>query len=552
MRALFIPVVSAVLLFGSCASQKMSRNESGNYDDVYYSSNDAQAEQTTPAQSYESATPSENYSQAPEQNSRFEYDQSTPAPYSTTEERDGNTYITNNYYGDDDYYDYAYASRVRRFHTDVTFGYGYYDSYFTNAYWYDYNPYSYGVSIYLGYSWWTPHYQPYYNYCYTPYSYYGYNPWYSPYAYNTGYYQGYNNGYWNGYYDGMYGGCYNPCYNPCYFNSYDNTSYYNGPRRENGSNLTANASGHSVGELYQNNVLQNSNHTPSSFANSMNSGPSNSNTVKPVSSTPGIVKSDKAVVGGSNSQTIVKSPTGTSGQPGKTLSGQSTVVDSKGNTSGSGNGDVKPSANNPSGFSSVPPKNNNGTVSGDSKPSANNPSSYSSATPKNNNGTVKGNTQGAVTPKGGNAGSFSDQPVNNAPDSKPATSSSPAVKGSTYQNSGNTRPVQPSYQNPRTNSKPSSEPSGGQIQSEPKPRNSYQQPSKPSRENSSSRPRSSSQPKMNQSKPSAPANNNNYQSAPSGKSIQQSSPSRSSGGSFSGSGSSGTRSNSSSGTSKNR
>ena len=96
-------------------------------------------------------------------------------------------------YDPDDYYDYSYTSRLRRFHTDVYVGWGYYDPYFTNLYWYDYCPASWGLSIYLGYNWWWPgyYYRPYYygpcwyscgfNYgwgWYRPY----YDPWYHPYG----------------------------------------------------------------------------------------------------------------------------------------------------------------------------------------------------------------------------------------------------------------------------------------------------------------------------------------------------------------------------------
>ena len=78
----------------------------------------------------------------------------------------GNTYINNYYYDEDDYYDYYYTSRIRRFHTDLNCGWGYYDPYFTNLYWYDYCPSSWGVSIYLGYDWWWPtYYRPYYYSC---------------------------------------------------------------------------------------------------------------------------------------------------------------------------------------------------------------------------------------------------------------------------------------------------------------------------------------------------------------------------------------------------
>src|SRR5260370_1303557 len=83
---------------------------------------------------------------------------------------------------DDDYYDYAYSSRIRRFYHPV--GWSYYDSYYTNMYWYDYDPYSYGVSLYLSYDWWRP------RYTWTP-------GWGVSFGYGDPYY-GYNSG-WGGY-----------------------------------------------------------------------------------------------------------------------------------------------------------------------------------------------------------------------------------------------------------------------------------------------------------------------------------------------------------------
>ena len=71
--------------------------------------------------------------------------------------------VTTIVYSDDDYYDYAYTARIRRFYTPVV-GVGYFDDYYTNMYWYNYDPTYWGVSIYLGYRWWYPswYYRPYY------------------------------------------------------------------------------------------------------------------------------------------------------------------------------------------------------------------------------------------------------------------------------------------------------------------------------------------------------------------------------------------------------
>ena len=60
----------------------------------------------------------------------------------------------------DDYYDYEYATRVKRFNNTIS-GLSYYDNYYTNSYWYNQNPYNYGVSVYNGYSWWGSSYNSY-------------------------------------------------------------------------------------------------------------------------------------------------------------------------------------------------------------------------------------------------------------------------------------------------------------------------------------------------------------------------------------------------------
>ncbi len=154
-------------------------------------------------------------------------------------DEEGNTVI-NNYYGDDyDDSDFGYAARINRFHRPV-YGYSYYDSYYTNLYWYTYDPYYYGSSIY-GNSW-----CPYYGNSWSPwYSYGGWsygwgwnNPYYTPayyggwnYGYGGSYWNGYNNGYWNGYNDGLASGG--------YYNTYDgNSGIYYGHRGSSGTTGT--------------------------------------------------------------------------------------------------------------------------------------------------------------------------------------------------------------------------------------------------------------------------------------------------------------------------
>ncbi len=181
------------------------------------------------------------------------------APETATKTNNTVTDNNNPYYKDkdfsyDDYYDNEYAARLKRFRNPLN-GVSYYDSYYTNSYFYNNNPYQYGVSIYNGYNWWGP---SYYNYSYVPsynwggyYGYgtcYGYNPYYNYSPWNSSYYNSYNNWYgWNNPY-GFNNGLYNPYspyspyntygynpYYPNYQNSYDYTSStYYGPRTSHG------------------------------------------------------------------------------------------------------------------------------------------------------------------------------------------------------------------------------------------------------------------------------------------------------------------------------
>jgi hypothetical protein len=56
----------------------------------------------------------------------------------------------------EDYYDYSYTSRLRRFNSDDN-TWGYYDPYYTNYYWYNNSKTGYfGNSLYSTYTWWGP------------------------------------------------------------------------------------------------------------------------------------------------------------------------------------------------------------------------------------------------------------------------------------------------------------------------------------------------------------------------------------------------------------
>jgi len=85
--------------------------------------------------------------------------------------------ITDNYYSEyyvaDDYYDYSFSSRIRRFHRPVYYS-NYYGGLYTDYYWYNNDPFYCGTSIYYGYNWNSP----YYSY-YSPYYYNNHNIYYA-------------------------------------------------------------------------------------------------------------------------------------------------------------------------------------------------------------------------------------------------------------------------------------------------------------------------------------------------------------------------------------
>lgn len=247
----------AVLLLASCATSKKTSLKYD--DDAYFSFADAEREANRFKKNKEKAKEEQPVSSNSE----------TSNSSGTTKDENGNLVLRNDYYDSDefnydDYYDYSYAARLRRFHGNYTWNY--YDPYYTNTYWYNGSPNSYGTSIYTtyiynyyptnsyynwgwnnswnwGYSWGNSWYNPWNNHCgwtfynsgwYNPY-YGNYGGWYNPYGgfgYNP--YGGfaYNQGYWNGFYNGSIWG------NGPYYNSFDyNTqdTYY-GPKGVNTAN----------------------------------------------------------------------------------------------------------------------------------------------------------------------------------------------------------------------------------------------------------------------------------------------------------------------------
>ena len=108
-------------------------------------------------------------------------------------------------YDEDDYYDYAYSARLRRFYHPFAYS-DYYADYYTNLYWYTHDPLYWGTSIYLGYSWWYP---SYYSRWYDPF-YWPYASWYcGPHYHHHHHHYPHHHGHHH---------------DICYFNSMDNNS----------------------------------------------------------------------------------------------------------------------------------------------------------------------------------------------------------------------------------------------------------------------------------------------------------------------------------------
>ncbi|MES2566828.1 MAG: hypothetical protein V4565_08175 [Bacteroidota bacterium] len=251
MKKLVIILNVLVLLLSSCATQKKGISY---VDDIYANPKEVRIEEAKLAAEKK---------QLQEQEDKRYNDSLALARQAQKDKDEANPYYKDREFKYDDYYDYEYATRVKRFNNNIN-GLSYYDNYYTNSYWYNQNPYNYGVSVYNGYSWWGSSYNSYsYNpsvnfysnwgwNCGPAYGYSGYNP------YMAGYMQGYNNGFNNGYYGGNYGNPYgygspfgygygnygyaNPYgygygngNNWGYYNSYDgNSGFYYGFRTSNG------------------------------------------------------------------------------------------------------------------------------------------------------------------------------------------------------------------------------------------------------------------------------------------------------------------------------
>ena len=153
-RSAIVTATSALagIIFSSCNASLLSVS----YDDVYSDSDDEEYLQPEPVKKEKSLAyqdpaykkKTESYREAVNANTaannQSEIDNSQDA---STEEY--------SQFDEDDYYDYAYSARIRRFYGPVIYS-DYYADYYTNMYWYTHDPLYWGTSIYWGYCWWYP------------------------------------------------------------------------------------------------------------------------------------------------------------------------------------------------------------------------------------------------------------------------------------------------------------------------------------------------------------------------------------------------------------
>ncbi|MBK7213402.1 MAG: hypothetical protein IPH88_08960 [Bacteroidales bacterium] len=253
MKSQTLLIACSLALLTACTSQYQARN----YDDLYYSTREKKVDDHSFV-----VKPSKVEAEpvnSPESGSTGQWTgASTPSQNNDSTQQTMDQGYSSDSYFMDDYYDYAYSARMRRFHDNHYYG-SYYSDYYTNSYWYDYNPWNWGTSIYMGYNWGYP--GLYSSWYYPGYSWGGYYDWWNPYYSYGGF--GYNYGYWNGYYDGYWNGYYGGGWaENNYGNGGHNGRNYHGHRGSVGTSggLAGNSRGLRSGSEYDNQLVRGSNY----------------------------------------------------------------------------------------------------------------------------------------------------------------------------------------------------------------------------------------------------------------------------------------------------
>jgi hypothetical protein len=260
MRRL-IPLIALVALLSACQSPGTVFYYE---EDAYFTQADARAEMRRRSQA------SQNEPSVEEFDRRYQETRQTNATNGQENgfQRDefGNIIISNDFdrqpVAMDDYHDYTYSARVRRF-GQQSGSWNYYDPFHTNHYWYSHNPGNWGMSIYNTYPWWArpgmghnfwmhnPHWghawnpnfhpwnpmpgwhNPWHNPWGNPHCGFAFNPWNpNPWGMGMGMGWGMGGGAWGpGFMGGMGGMGGGFMAGGMYFNSFDQNTYHHGPRQ---------------------------------------------------------------------------------------------------------------------------------------------------------------------------------------------------------------------------------------------------------------------------------------------------------------------------------
>lgn len=196
-KILLLASVSAAVFFSACQTSQLATTS---VDDVYSNPKEEKKAREAAAAAQAKADAEERQKQA-------------DAAAAQKAKDDANPYYKDPQYNSDDYYDYAYASRINRFQTPL-YGASYYDPYYTNMYTYNQNPAMYGTSIYSTYNYYGMPSSQFNNYSMGISTGWGYG------AYNN--YGNYGYGFGLGYSNMGYGGY----YNDPFYNSYYGYPYY--------------------------------------------------------------------------------------------------------------------------------------------------------------------------------------------------------------------------------------------------------------------------------------------------------------------------------------
>jgi hypothetical protein len=241
MNALQAKISSGILILLALFALSIpvpAQDDDGIYGDIYEIS-------TAEEEIIDTVSPLDGYSTVDDYYPEGGYNQnnSTTEPYSEQYADENGNSVTNNYYGDyyEDDNDFSYSSRIRRFHRNNSWGY--YDPWYTNMYYYNYDPFFWGTSIYIGY-------RPSFSWGWN--SGWGWNStfgWNQPYGYpacygGNGWGWG-NGGYWNGYNNGCNNGFNNGLATGGYYNTFDsNSGIYYGHRGSGDGSLASLGSGY--------------------------------------------------------------------------------------------------------------------------------------------------------------------------------------------------------------------------------------------------------------------------------------------------------------------